>query len=249
MTRVKRALRFTLPLLPIAALAGFLVTQYQFESVLDSAATEQAIAQLGSLELVMVITTLQTVLYAAICGFFGYLLADRLGLIRPFGLQRQPLLQTLALSLLGGILFSLDPWVFGHWIPEVRIAAPFSFWNWSASVLYGGVVEELMLRWFFLSLLAWIIWKLFFRKRETVPTGVLVAANVLAALVFAAGHLPATVMLFGSLTPLILLRCFLLNGGFGLIFGWLYRRHGIQYAMISHATLHIVSKLIWTLFL
>ncbi len=43
--------------------------------------------------------------------------------------------------------------------------------------------------------------------------------------------------------------CFLLNGGFGLLFGRLYRRYGIQYAMLSHALLHIVSKTVWTLFL
>ena len=69
-----------------------------------------------------------------------------------------------------------------------------------------------------------------------------------AALLFAAGHLPATVGIFGTLTPPVLVRCFLLNGGFGLVFGRLYRRYGIQYAMLSHAVLHIVSKLIWTIF-
>ncbi|MGB4004952.1 MAG: CPBP family glutamic-type intramembrane protease, partial [Halanaerobiales bacterium] len=66
---------------------------------------------------------------------------------------------------------------------------------------------------------------------------------------FAAGHLPATVTIFGELTPLILFRCFLLNGAFGLFFGWLYYKYGIQYAMISHAMLHIVSKFIWSVFI
>lgn len=41
---------------------------------------------------------------------------------------------------------------------------------------------------------------------------------------------------------------FLLNGGFGLLCGWLYRKYGIQYSMLSHALLHIVSKMIWILF-
>ena len=39
------------------------------------------------------------------------------------------------------------------------------------------------------------------------------------------------------------------NGGIGLMFGRLYRKHGIAYAMIAHAGCHIVSKLIWVLFL
>ena len=152
-------------------------------------------------------------------------------------------------SLIGGILFSLDKWTFGRWIPQVGASyeAPITLNNWLGSVLYGGVVEELMLRLFFMSLLAWLIWKIFFRREEKVPVKVLVIANVVAALLFAAGHLPATWVLFGELTPMILIRCFLLNGSFGLLFGYLYRKFGIQYAMISHAIFHIVSKLIWTL--
>jgi membrane protease YdiL (CAAX protease family) len=77
---------------------------------------------------------------------------------------------------------------------------------------------------------------------------VLVVANVVAAMLFAAGHLPATEMTFG-LTPMLVFRCFLLNGGLGLAFGWLYRKFGLRYAMIAHGAYHVVSKLIWILFL
>ena len=55
-------------------------------------------------------------------------------------------------------------------------------------------------------------------------------------------------MIFGQLTPLILVRCFLLNGGLGMLFGWLYRKYGIQYAILGHMMAHMVSKLIWFLF-
>ena len=51
-----------------------------------------------------------------------------------------------------------------------------------------------------------------------------------------------------ALTPLLLFRCFLFNGGFGLLFGYLYRKHGILYAMICHALLHVVSRVIWMIF-
>ena len=102
-----------------------------------------------------------------------------------------------------------------------------------------------MMRLFFMSLLAFLGWKLFFRRSETVPTSILIAANFISALLFAAGHLPATAAMFGALTPLPLLRCFLLNGAAGLVFGWFYRKFGIQYAMLSHALFHIVSRSIW----
>ena len=117
-----------------------------------------------------------------------------------------------------------------------------------ATVTYGAVIEEVMLRLFMMSLVAFVLHKLFDRKREGVSTAVLVAANVVSALLFAAGHLPANDMMFG-LSPVIVLRCVLLNGGFGLLFGWLYRKYGLRYAMIAHGGCHVVSKLIWILFL
>ena len=241
---MKKALKFTLPLLPVALIAGYFVTGYQLE-ILDPALYEEALAQLGSAWVLTVIAMVQTLGYALFCGVLGYILAQKTGLMKPIRFAKKPLLVTLGLSLAFGVLFSLDYWTFGAMMPELRNGLDsISLNNWLASILYGGIVEELMLRLFFMSLIAWILQKLL--KKQT--TGILIAANGIAALLFAAGHLPATLMTFGSLTPMLLFRCFLLNGGFGLFFGWLYRKHGIQYAMIAHATLHIVSKLIWTLF-
>lgn len=246
---LKKPLRFSLLLLPVVAIAAALTVFYQFD-LYDEATVALLIEQVGSLELVLVISMLQTVLYGFFASFFGYILAEKLGLLRPFGFQKKALWVTLVLAVVAGVVLGADPWTFGAVIPALQdVSAAITPVAVIAAILYGGIVEELLLRLFVLSLLAWLLWKVFFRKRETVPTGVLIAANVIAALLFAAGHLPATVMAFGELTPLLLFRCFLLNGGFGLIFGWLYRKHGIQYSMVCHAGAHIVSKLIWILFL
>lgn len=172
--------------------------------------------------------------------------------MRPLGLKKDQLLPTLCVTLGCGAFFSLDYWTSGRWLPQVRETYESGLLtrrldNWLSSILYGGIIEEVLLRLFLMSLVAFLIWKLFFRKRskETLPQGVFVAANILCALLFAAGHLPATITMFGALTPLVLFRCFLLNGGLGLAFGWLYRKYGIQYAMIGHAGAHIISKIIW----
>ena len=153
-----------------------------------------------------------------------------------------------------GVLLALDRWTFGRWLPQVGAIYADGLLtsrldNWIASILYGGVVEELMLRLFLMSLLSLILWKLLFRERsrERIPPLVFSCANLISALLFAAGHLPTTVSMFGGLTPLVVLRCFLLNGVLGLVFGWLYRRLGIQYAMLAHASTHLISKLIWLL--
>ena len=115
------------------------------------------------------------------------------------------------------------------------------------AILYGGVIEEVMLRLFWMSLIAFILWKLFARKEEKPTTAILIVANVIAALLFGIGHLSANLTLFGN-SPMIIARCILMNGAFGLLFGYLYRKHGLRYSMLAHAGCHIVSKLIWILF-
>ena len=248
MSRTKRALLFTLALLPVVIVGGIFAARYSFR-IVDPNALNEAIAQVGSLAAVTAITVAQSVLYIAICAFFGYILSDRIGLMRSFRLAKKPLLITLAASLVCGAILSLDAWTFGRLIPEVGAsyaeAGTFDADIWIASILYGGVMEELMMRLFLMSLFAFLLWKIFFKRRETVPTGVLIASNVLAAILFAAGHIPATLQTFGELTPLLLLRCFLLNGAFGMVFGRLFRRYGIQYAMLAHLLAHVVSRTIW----
>ncbi len=247
---IKKILLFTLCLTPIAAVAGVFTALYQVD-IYGEELLAEAIAELGSKTALVVLVAVQSVGYAVVCGLCGGLLADKLGLWRSFKPAKKPLLLTLALSLPLGVVFSLDYWTFGALYPDIRegTVAGITLHGNLAAVLYGGVIEEVMLRLFTLSLLAFILWKVFARRRENAPTWTLVAANVLAAMLFAAGHLPATLMLFGSLTPLLLFRCFLLNGGFALLFGYLYRKHGILYAMLSHALLHIISRVIWVIFI
>ena len=248
MSRTKKALLFTLTLLPVAIVAGYFAARYSLK-LLDPALVAQAIEQVGSETVLLAVTVVQTVLYALVCGFFGYILSDRIGLMRSFRVEKKPLLITLTVSVLFGAILSLDAWTFGKWIPEIGASyaaeGTIDADTWITSILYGGIIEEVMLRLFLMSLIAFLLWKLFFCKRETVPTGVLIAANLIAAALFAAGHLPATAQTIGTLTPMHLLRCFLLNGAFGMLFGRLYRKYGIQYAMLSHALLHIVSRTIW----
>ena len=250
MKKWKEMILFVLPLIPVAAAAGYFTALYQLD-FLDEATAALVVEQLGSLEIMIPVYIVQTVGYALFCGLLGHILAKKLGLMNPIRFEKQPLLAALGMGAALGVVLALDYWTFGAWIPGIREAdAAMVDWNvMVACVLYGGVVEELMLRLFFMSFIAFVIWKLFFRSREQVPEGVVISANWIAAVLFAAGHLPATAMMFGELTGLILLRCFLLNGGAGLGFGWLYRKYGIQYAMIAHALTHVVNKLIWFLFI
>lgn len=248
MTKLRKPLIFTLCLLPVAAAGGWFTAQMSIANM-DENTLATAVQQVGSKETVMLITMIQTVVYAVICGFFGYIAADKIGLIRPFRLDKKNTLITLLAGALCGIVLSADAFTFAKWIPELAdsyvVSGRFDAPTWIASVLYGGVIEEVMLRLFFMSLLALIGWKLFCRKENAVPEKMLVISNIIAAALFAAGHLPATIQTFGHLTPMLIFRCFLMNGAFGIVFGRLYRKYGIQYAMLAHILTHIVSRTIW----
>ena len=251
MKKLRKPLLFTLCLIPPALVGGWFAAVMLLNST-DAQMLEPAIQKVGSKEALMMLTTLQNVLYAVICGFLGYLLADKLGLIRPFRLAKKESCITLLAGAITGIILSADAFTFAKWIPALEgnydTAKEFDAATWIASVLYGGIIEETLLRLFFMSLLAFIGWKLFCRKEEQVPTKVLVISNIIAGITFAAAHLPSTAMLMG-LTPMLVFRCFLLNGSFGIVFGRLYRKYGIQYAMLAHMLTHIVSRTIWLIIL
>jgi membrane protease YdiL (CAAX protease family) len=105
-------------------------------------------------------------------------------------------------------------------------------------VLYGGITEELLLRWGVMTLLAWLGWRLVQRGRGAPHPALIWTAIVLAALLFGLGHLPAMASLV-ALTPLIVFRTVLLNALGGLIFGWLYWRRSLEVAMVAHAAGHV----------
>ena len=105
-------------------------------------------------------------------------------------------------------------------------------------ILYGGVVEELLLRWGVMTLLVWIGWRVVQRGQGTPRPALVWTANILAALLFGIGHLPALAAVV-ALTPLLVVRTVLLNALGGVLFGWLFWRRNLETAMVAHAATHV----------
>lgn len=253
MNKLKKPLLFTLLVLPAAIIGGlftcFLLFDTQSEEVIN-----QVISQIGSIEMLTLVTVMQTVMMACVCAFVGYIITDKIGLIKkPFAFNKKGLVIALLFGAILGIVLGADHFASGTLYPEIITynLSSFTFDGIMASIFYGGIIEEVMLRLFFMSLVSLIIWKVFFRKytKENIPQKVYIIANILACLLFAAGHLPATIGIFGQLDFFIVLRCFVLNGAAGLLFGELFRRYGIGYAMTAHATAHMVKYLIFAIFI
>lgn len=124
--------------------------------------------------------------------------------------------------------------------------APPAAWKGFLASFYGGIAEEILLRLFLMSLLVWL-GRFLSKTVEGKPTvAVIWVANILAAILFGLGHLPATATL-APLTPLIIVRAVVLNGLLGIAFGWLYWKRGLEAAMISHFSADLVLHVLLAL--
>lgn len=106
--------------------------------------------------------------------------------------------------------------------------------------LYGGLTEELLLRWGLMTFLVWVSWRLFQKGQGTPKALYIVGAIVISAVVFGMGHLPLALMLAGGLTAPLVIYVITANSIFGIAAGFLYWRRGLEAAMIAHISSHVV---------
>ncbi len=115
------------------------------------------------------------------------------------------------------------------------IVARLPAWKRFLACFYGGIYEELLTRLFLLSLVAWIANRSWRKSAPELSNSAFWFANILVAILFGLGHLPST-SLFMPITPLVVTAALLLNGVAGIAFGYLYRKQGLEAAMIAHFT-------------
>ncbi len=125
--------------------------------------------------------------------------------------------------------------------PELATVAEKSPFPLSARILYGGITEELLLRWGFMSLLLWLL-RHFIQRTSTLPSASLVwLAIVSSAVLFGVGHLPAVYVLVGDLPFPVVAYVIGGNTVFGVLAGWLFWRFGLEAAILAHAFAHVVA--------
>ncbi len=193
----------------------------------------------------------QSALLVALAVWAGVALASKVGLrapifeaavtARPIAPPLRPqLLPGLVAGLLGGmLLFAISRYGPAAFVEaQERFSPPLL-----VRVLYGGITEELLLRWGLMTALVWLAWR-FAQHRQGVPrAGYVWLAITVSALLFGAGHLPAASVLIGALDVNVVVFVIGANTAFGLLFGYLFWRYGLESAMIAHAVAHVVSYL------
>lgn len=182
----------------------------------------------------------------------GVQLAQRVGLSAPVAeavVQRQSWRQAIAPQLLPGLIGGLASGgalvaiaaLAQPWLPPAYLAAE----SPPALVrfLYGGITEEILMRWGLMTLLLWLGWRLGQGRRGMPAKGWVAGAIGLSALLFGLAHLPYAIALGLPLSPLLVGYLLLQNGLFALVAGYLYWRHGLESAMVAHLVVHALALL------
>jgi Type II CAAX prenyl endopeptidase Rce1-like len=178
---------------------------------------------------VKALLVLNPALFVVVAALLGAALAQRAGLRSLVaGTASDPAFaRTLAGSavlglVLGLVLAGIDALMRPHlgdaW-QRLVVTRPSGASVLAGSMLYGGLAEEVMLRWGLMSLMAWVLLSL-------------------AAVLFAAAHLPVLAAQV-ELTPLLVARTLLINGVAGLLYGGLFWHRHLEAAMAAHAATHL----------
>jgi Type II CAAX prenyl endopeptidase Rce1-like len=163
-----------------------------------------------------------------------------------------PMLQVaLIFGVLAGIILLVGDLLFLPYWPKALVdtARKTTLWENFAASFYGGINEEILVRLLGLSALAWLFSRVWHTSAGQPTDTVFWAANVLMAILFGIGHLPALKNLLGRIPPLMLARSLLLNAPMGLICGWLFWTYGIEAAIVAHFSADIVYHVFGTVVL
>jgi len=189
------------------------------------------------------------VLYGLL-GLLGLWFARRLGwpgVFRPGAGWRNWFWWPMALGLVVGIALVVGDRFFsalGEWGGFAHPTFPMSL----IASATAGIGEEIIFRVFVMGLWAFLLHFIFRRN-----TGLVIwIANVIAALAFAAGHLPSAMYLLGATSPLelpaaLLVEMVLLNSLVALAAGERYARDGLVAAAGVHFWADVVWHVIWPL--
>jgi hypothetical protein len=220
-----------------------------------------------SLPTLLALSTTQTAVLLLVAVGIGLAASRRLGLATPLIgaiVSKTPLPKYTAVTILlagalgiaaGVLLLAMDHWLFAP-LPSVAAliksagkgAGHPQAWQGLLASFYGAFGEEILMRLGLMSVVAILLrtiarW-LGASREVALPSGVFWTANIITAIIFGLGHLPATAAIVPLSTPLVV-RAVVLNGTAGIVYGWLFRRFGLEWAMASHfctdIVLHVVA--------
>ena len=238
-------------LLIALGIPGIIVTARSFTKTLAAVVEKKDPDKIPSTTTLRTAHIAQSVvlLVAAVVG--GYLAGESLGLAEPLFLSAFAHGQ----FLLGWLLQSFTPYLLILVSTAVFLALYYGLFRrildsktvhatetmrtslgYVGRLLYGGVNEEILIRYGALNFFAWIVITVFDTSNELgfwLPI-------VLAALIFSIMHIPSALAVGAQKSSVFYAAVLVLNGLVGITYGYLTLQFGLAFAILGHVLLHAV---------
>lgn len=204
------------------------------------------------LETLQIATMVQGAITVLIAALVGATLAPKVGLATPAiaAIIRgdsffDALRPQLTPGLVGGCVGAPIILAFYALAPTVLVAIqPETPLPLLVRVLYGGVTEEVLVRWGLMTTMVWAGWKATARGSQQPSSWVVWVAIVLSALIFGASHLPLVAQSLSTLSAYVAAYIIIGNALFGIVAGYLFWRYGLEAAIVAHTSAHVLAFIV-----
>ncbi len=132
-------------------------------------------------------------------------------------------------------------------LPFIAVAK-LAIWKRILACLYGGLYEEILTRLFLVTLIAWLANKALRKSNARLSPAAFWISNLVVAILFGLGHLPSASLVM-PITPLVVAVALSFNGIAAVVFGVLYRKRGLEAAMVAHFTADFVIYVVGPAFI
>jgi hypothetical protein len=188
-----------------------------------------------SMNTLIIISVLQSVVFITLFAAAGAMLAPRMGFraaLADIPIKKKIPWKTLKTQFVFGLPTGLAGAMIAYFF-----APEFTCYLGKFPVLsrlFGGIYEEVIIRWGIMTVIAWVIWRVFqhgigIPKESVIRSGILISQ-----ILFAAGHIPMLIRLGVTDPYRSVLAIFIVS----LPWGWLFWKKGLEAAFIAHASFH-----------
>ena len=206
-----------------------------------------------SIPIIVLIAIIQGGVIFGISSYVGLILAEKTGFKLPLlkaWIEHKEIhyKTTLFKSIIFGLITGISIFIIDKFVFPLSIISSINveLWKGFLGSFYGGIAEEILMRLFLVSLFVFILTKIF--KKNEKNSVIVWVSIIIVSIIFGVGHLPITSAVV-PITPMVVLRAIVLNGIGGIVFGWLYWKKGLEFAIIAHFSADIVLQIIVPVFL
>jgi membrane protease YdiL (CAAX protease family) len=167
------------------------------------------------LSVILLIILVQSALLFAVLTFIGLRLSNKLGFKMPiieklatkkkidFNVKEIIKISVLLGLLTGALIVVLDFILFQFGLESLFKEISTPVWQGFLASFYGGISEEIVMRLFFMTFVAWLISKIIKLKGKAIESKLIILTSIIiAAILFGIAHLPITSELM-TITPLV----------------------------------------------